>query len=79
LPPRAIVHATCGPVHASVTAFVTSSTFPLAISPAFVSKTLTSQQPPFAAKPHFDESDSNDADVDRRLSGYRSSQSATLS
>jgi hypothetical protein len=52
-----------------VTALVTSSTFPLAISPAFVSKTLTSQQPPVAAKPHFDESDSNDADVDLRFAG----------
>jgi hypothetical protein len=64
-----MVHATCGPVQASVTALVTSSTFPLAISPAFVSKTLTSQQPPVAAKPHFDESDSNDADVDLRFAG----------
>jgi hypothetical protein len=61
-----------------VTAFVTSSTLPVAISPAFVSKTLTVQQPPFAANPHFDESDSNDADVDLRFAGYRSSQSATL-
>ena len=69
LPPRAIVHATCGPVHASVTAFVTSSTFPLAISPALVSNTLTFQQPPFAAKPHFDESDSKDAEVERRFAG----------
>jgi hypothetical protein len=69
LPPRAIVHATCGPVQASVTALVTSSTLPFAISPAFASKTLTFQQPPRAAKPHFDESDSNDADVDRRFAG----------
>jgi hypothetical protein len=52
-----------------VTAFVTSSTLPLAISPAFVSKTLTSQQPPFAAKPHFEVSDSNEADVDLRFAG----------
>jgi len=69
VPPRAIVHATCGPVHASVTTFVTSSTLPFAISPALVSKTLTSQQPPLAARPHFEESDSNDADVERRLAG----------
>jgi len=69
LPPRAIVQATCGPVHASVTTFVTSSTLPLAISPAFVSKTLTAQQPPRAPSPHFVESDSNDADVERRLAG----------
>jgi hypothetical protein len=69
LPPRAIVHATCGPVHASVTAFVTSSTLPFAISPALVSKTLTLQQPPLAAKPHLDESDSNDAEVERRFAG----------
>jgi hypothetical protein len=79
LPPRAIVHATCGPVHASVTAFVTSSTLPFAISPAFLSKTLTFQHPPRAPRPHFVESDSNDAEVDRRFAGYRSSQSATLS
>jgi hypothetical protein len=52
-----------------VTTFVTSSTLPFATSPAFVSKTLTSQQPPLAAKPHFEESDSNDADVDRRFAG----------
>jgi len=52
-----------------VTTFVTSSTLPFAISPAFVSKTLTSQQPPLAARPHFEESDSNDADVERRLAG----------
>jgi hypothetical protein len=52
-----------------VTTFVTSSTLPLAISPAFVSKTLTAQQPPRAPSPHFVESDSNDADVERRLAG----------
>ena len=66
-PPRAIDHATCGPVHASMTTFVTSSTLPLAISPAFVSKTLTVQQPPCAPRPHFVESDSKDAEVDRRF------------
>jgi hypothetical protein len=69
LPPRAIVQATCGPVHASVTAFVTSSTLPFAISPALGSKTLTFQQPPLAAKPHFDESDSKEAEVERRFAG----------
>jgi hypothetical protein len=68
-PPRAIVHATWGPVHASVTTFATSSTFPFATSPAFVSKTLTSQQPPRAPKPHFVLSGSNDADVERRFVG----------
>jgi len=56
LPPRAIVQATCGPVHASVTAPVTSSTLPFAISPASLSETLTSQQPAWAPKPHLDES-----------------------
>src|SRR5690242_248825 len=39
--PRAIFHATCGPVHASVTAPVTSSTVPVAISPAAPENTLT--------------------------------------
>src|SRR5947207_8776461 len=34
LPPRAIFQATCGPVHASVTVFVASSTRPVATSPA---------------------------------------------
>jgi len=34
-----------------------------------VSKTLTFQQPPRAAKPHLLESGSNDADVDRRFAG----------
>jgi hypothetical protein len=68
-PPRAIDHATCGPVHASMTTFVTSSTFPFATSPAFLSKTLTFQQPPRAASPHFEESDSKDAEVDRRFDG----------
>jgi len=48
---------------------VTSSTFPFATSPAFVSKTLTSQQPPRAPKPHFVISGSNDADVERRFAG----------
>jgi len=48
---------------------VTSSTFPFAISPAFLSKTLTFQQPPRAASPHFEESDSKDAEVDRRFGG----------
>jgi hypothetical protein len=48
---------------------LTSSTLPFAISPAFVSKTLTLQQPPCAPKPHFDESDSKEIDVDRRFAG----------
>jgi len=69
LPPRAIVQATWGPVHASVTTFLTSSTLPFAISPAFVSKTLTFQQPPRAPSPHFVESGSNDAEVERRFAG----------
>src|SRR5581483_9963291 len=42
-PPRAIVHATCGPVHASVVIPLASSTRPLAISPAFPDHTFTSQ------------------------------------
>ena len=67
--PRAIDHATCGPVQASVTRLVTSSTFPLATSPAFLSKTLTLQQPPCAPRPHLVESPSYDADVDRRFAG----------
>jgi hypothetical protein len=69
LPPRAIVQATCGPVQASVTAFVTSSTLPFATSPAFVSKTPTSQQPPWAPRPHFVLSDSKEAEVERRFAG----------
>jgi len=69
VPPRAIDHATCGPVHASVTTRVTSSTFPFAISPAFRSETLTFQQPPCAPNPHFAESLSYVADVERRLLG----------
>ena len=44
-PPRAIFHATCGPVHASSTAPVASSTVPVAISPALPEKTLTVQVP----------------------------------
>ena len=39
--PRAIAHATCGPVHASVTAPVRSSTRPVAISPAGPDQTFT--------------------------------------
>jgi hypothetical protein len=67
LPPRAIDQATCGPVHASVTTRVTSSTFPFAISPALLSETLTFQQPPCALNPHFAESLSYVAEVERRL------------
>jgi hypothetical protein len=48
---------------------VTSSTFPFAISPAFLSKTPTFQQPPWAPKPHFDESLSYVAEVERRSGG----------
>jgi hypothetical protein len=69
LPPRAIVHATCGPVHASVTTPVASSTFPFATSPAFVSKTPISQQPAAAPKPHFAESATYVASVERRPGG----------
>src|SRR5437016_1067814 len=43
--PRAIFHATCGPVHASVTAPVASSTDPVAISPAAPDQTLTVHVP----------------------------------
>ena len=45
--PRAIPHATCGPVHASVTARVESSTVPCAISPAAPHQILTVQSPVF--------------------------------
>ena len=38
-------HATCGPVHASVTAPLASSTRPVATSPARPLKTLTVQMP----------------------------------
>ena len=40
-PPRAIVHATCGPVHASRTAPVLSSTFPSTICPASPDQAFT--------------------------------------
>ena len=43
--PRAIFHATCGPVHASVTTPWTSSTLPVAISPALPEKTFTVHVP----------------------------------
>src|SRR5436190_8519377 len=43
--PRAIVHATCGPVHASRTVPVASSTLPVAISPAAPDQTLTVHAP----------------------------------
>ena len=39
--PRAIPHATCGPVHASVTCAVASSTRPVATSPALPHHTFT--------------------------------------
>jgi hypothetical protein len=48
---------------------VTSSTFPFAISPALLSVTLMFQQPPCAPNPHFDESPSYVAEVERRLGG----------
>ena len=41
--PRAIPHATCGPVHASVTSPVASTTVPWAISPALPHQILTVQ------------------------------------
>jgi hypothetical protein len=44
-PPRAIFHATCGPVHASVTAPLASSSLPVAISPASPDHTFTVQTP----------------------------------
>src|SRR2546426_4804075 len=61
--PRAIFHATCGPVHASVTRVVLSSTFPVAITPAstfsfFFHVTVTFQQPPVPPAEHFEESGS---------------------
>jgi len=43
--PRAIFHATCGPVHASVTTPVWSSTRPVATSPALPDQTFTVQVP----------------------------------
>ena len=42
-PPRAIPHATCGPVNASMTVPDWSSTFPCATSPAAPEVTLTVQ------------------------------------
>ncbi len=40
-PPRAIDHATCGPVHSSSTTPVSSFTFPSTIWPAFPDHALT--------------------------------------
>jgi hypothetical protein len=65
--PRAIFHATCGPVHASTTVPVASSTLPVAISPAAPDQTLTVHVPFW-----------NVASV-VGFGGYRVSQSATLS
>ena len=48
LMPRAIPHATCGPVHASSTTPLASSTRPWAISPAFSHQILTVQLPSVA-------------------------------
>src|SRR3954454_2370889 len=45
LEPRAMRQATWGPVHASVTAPVRSSTVPVAISPAAPDQTFTVQRP----------------------------------
>ena len=45
LSPRAIPHATCGPVNASVTSPLASSTVPFAISPAAPDQTFTVQSP----------------------------------
>ena len=39
--PRAIFHATCGPVHASTTWPSSSATVPVAISPASPDQTFT--------------------------------------
>lgn len=51
--PRAIPHATCGPVQASVTSPVESTTVPCAISPAEtffpLHQTLTLHSPDFAS------------------------------
>ena len=47
--PRAIPHATCGPVNASVTAPVASTTVPWAISPAFPHQILTVHSLVFAS------------------------------
>jgi hypothetical protein len=82
--PRAIFHATCGPVHASVTRPLRSSTRPSAICPASLSsltfhQTFTSQHPPCVPAVHFAGSDSYVASVIRPRREYRSSQSATLS
>jgi hypothetical protein len=46
--PRAIPHATCGPVHASTTAPLESSTVPCAISPAAPHQIFTVHWPVFA-------------------------------
>ena len=40
-PPRAIDHATCGPVHASTTTPVSSATFPSTICPALPDHAFT--------------------------------------
>ena len=48
--PRAIFQATCGPVHASVTVAVWSSTLPTATSPAFPDHTPTVHAPVFGSK-----------------------------
>ena len=48
--PRAIFHATCGPVHASVTRPEASATLPVAISPASRHQTWTVHVPRFLSK-----------------------------
>jgi hypothetical protein len=67
-PPRAIVQATCGPVHASLTRPVPSSTFPSTIWPA---------SPDHAFTTHSSVAGRYSASV-VGSGGYRSSQLATF-
>ena len=67
--PRAIPHATCGPVHASLTAPVASTTVPCAISPAVPHQIFTVHSLVFG---------SYVASWLRPECGYRESQSATF-
>ena len=78
-PPRAIFHATWGPVHASVTRAARSSMRPDAISPAGSQSTRRFQQPPCVPKVHRWGFGSYVAETRRPFSGYRDNQSATLS
>src|SRR5918911_3399750 len=77
--PRAIFHATCGPVHASSTAPLWSSTRPVAISPAAPHQIFTVQQPCSVPALHLVGSGEYVTSVIRPLRGYRASQSAILS